>query len=95
MAADTMKEGDQAPEEGVKRYICTVNLAGPADDGNIYIMLSSTPPAFTARWFIALPIQQKAMLATALTAISLQRPVQAYIQDPADPYSQVLKLYVG
>jgi hypothetical protein len=75
-------------------YSCTVNRAGPADDGNIYIMLSDRAGAFGGRWFVALPSQQKPMLATALTSMTTNFAVDAALADPPNEYTQIQRLYV-
>jgi hypothetical protein len=75
-------------------YTCNVNRAGPADDGNMYIMLTDQAGAFGGRWFVALTAQQKPMLATALTALTLNLPVTAALADPPNEYTQISRLYV-
>jgi hypothetical protein len=75
-------------------YSCTVNRAGPADDGNIYIMLSDRAGAFGGRWFVALPSQQKPMLATALTAMTTNFAVDAALADPPNEFTEIQRLYV-
>jgi hypothetical protein len=72
---------------------CTVERAGPADDGTIYIALRATDNSFN-NWYSAGPAVKKEMLATALTAISLQKEVDAFISDVA-PYSTINRLYVN
>lgn len=71
---------------------CTVERAGPAEDGNIYIALRATDNSFN-NWYSAVPAMRKEMLATALTAISLVKEVDASITDVA-PYSMINRLYV-
>lgn len=76
-------------------FRCTVNQAGPAEDGNVYIMLSdrAASSAFTGRFFIAFPAQQKPMLATALTAMTSNFAVDAALPDPPNQYAQIERLY--
>ena len=75
-------------------YSCIVNRAGPAEDGNIYIMLSDRAGAFEGRWFVAFPSQQKPMLATALTSMTTDFAVDAALDDPPNEYTQIQRLYV-
>ena len=50
-------------------YVCTVEAAGPQDDGVIFIALTSGP-TFTWKWFLAPTNIEKQILVTALTALS-------------------------
>lgn len=72
---------------------CTVERAGPAENGVIYIALRATDNSFN-NWYQAVPAMQKEMLATALTAISLNKEVDAFITDVA-AYSTINRLYVN
>ena len=74
---------------------CTVELAGPSSVG-MYIRLTdaSATPAFTNKGFFCPEDRAKQMLAIALTAISLNSKVHAYL----DPYSvngEITSLYLN
>jgi hypothetical protein len=71
---------------------CTVERAGPAEDGVVYIALRSTDGAFN-HWFQAEPSIKKEMLATALVAISTDKNVHAAVTDVTE-YSTIQRLYV-
>jgi hypothetical protein len=74
-------------------YNCDVIRAGPAEDNKIYVMLRDKGGAFPERWFVALPTQQKEMLATALTAMTTSLSVRASL-NAVDEYTQINRLYV-
>ena len=61
----------------------TVLKAGPADDGKIYVALRPADNSFQ-RWFVAVPVVQKEMLASALTALSGGKKVQVYLSTTAE-----------
>jgi hypothetical protein len=74
-------------------YNCDVIRAGPGGDNKIYVMLRDKAGAFPERWFVALPAQQKEMLATALTAMTTSLSVRASL-DAIDENTQINRLYV-
>lgn len=74
-------------------YDCDVIRAGPGGDNTIYIMLRDQGGAFPERWFVALPAQQKEMLATALTALTTSLSVRASLEATSE-YTQISRLYV-
>jgi hypothetical protein len=74
-------------------YNCDVIRTGPGGDGNIYIMLRDKAGAFDSTWFVALPAQQKEMLATALTAVTTRLSVRVSLDATAE-YTQINRLYV-
>lgn len=76
-------------------YNCDVIRAGPGGDNTIYIALTdkAVPSAFTETWFLALPAQQKEMLATALTAIMTGLSVRASLDATAEN-TQINRLYI-
>jgi hypothetical protein len=71
---------------------CTVERAGPAENSVIYIALRATNGSFH-HWFQAVPAMKKEMLATALSAISTDKQVSAFLTDTA-AYSTINRLYV-
>ena len=73
--------------------VCEVTVAGPADDGVIYIGLRDTAGSFPSRWFKAIPAMQNEMLATALTALATGGQVSAHVADIAE-YSALQRLYL-
>ena len=66
---------DAAPGGG---FSCTVTGAGVAEDGEIYIELREENRFFWGL-YTAVASQRREMLATALTAISTQTPVVAFL----------------
>jgi hypothetical protein len=82
---------------------CTVGWVGPAADGSetpdpvIYINLTDTAGGFKEFWFFAADNAKTEMLAVALMARALGRPVQAAVDVPnpgGTPYTQIYRLYV-
>ena len=71
---------------------CTVERAGPAENGVIYIALRATDNSFN-NWYQAVTSMKKEMLATALTAITTDKEVDAFITNTA-AYSIINRLYV-
>jgi hypothetical protein len=71
---------------------CTVTMAGPAENGNIYIALKAVSGSFH-NWFIAVSSMEKEMLAVALSAISGGKRVLASLTDTA-PNSIIERLYI-
>ncbi len=80
-------------------YTCRVHRAGPAETGQIYIMLSHLnplglpEPVFPGRWFEAFDDVKREMLATALAALPLGLTVTAALEDSVE-YSKIQRLYV-
>ena len=74
---------------------CNVVRAGPADDDEVYIMLSDAGNAFSNRYFKALAGKRREMLAVALSAISTGYPVDASLPEPPDEYGTITRLYVS
>lgn len=73
---------------------CDVLRVGPVEDGKIYIGLRDRGNGWPgARWYSAVPGYRKEMLATALTAISLQLPVSAALTT-TDEYGEINRLYI-
>jgi hypothetical protein len=86
------------------QYNCTVNNAGPAANGAeapsppgpvVYINLTDEGGAFQGRWFYAADNTKSEMLAVALTAMSLQATVLAFIVDPPNEFTQIYRFYVN
>jgi hypothetical protein len=71
---------------------CKVTLAGPAENGTIYIALRADDGSFN-NWFVAVPQMQKEMLATALAAISGDKTVTTFVTSTA-AYSTINRLYI-
>lgn len=74
-------------------YFCNVDQAGPAENGEVYVMLTDTNSEFTGRWFRVASSIKKEMLATALSAVAAGLTVQVALQAP-DEYSVVDRLFV-
>jgi hypothetical protein len=70
-----------------------VRVGAAAVDNNVYIRLRPLGGEFPPRAFIAAPNIKRELLATALTAISIQLHVNAYIE-ARDEYSELYRLYV-
>lgn len=70
---------------------CEVKMTG-AGWGNIYLRLVCN--GVSERWFIARKDQEKEMLATGLTAITLNKKVQAYLAHMPSGYHEVQACYV-
>ena len=73
---------------------CEVLRTGPAENGKIYIALSDVNGSFGFRWFEAIDIWAKEMLATALTALTTGFHVTALLDEGAPEYSVISRLYV-
>jgi len=74
---------------------CDVLMAGTIADaeGNSYVRLTDQGGAFTNRFFLLNYDVKKEMLATALTAISLDKPARVRISY-AEPYSIITHFYL-
>ena len=70
---------------------CEVKMTG-AGWGNIYLRLVCN--GVSERWFIARKDQEKDMLATGLTAITLNKKVSAYLAHKPTGYHEVQACYV-
>lgn len=87
-------DGDDAAESRATSEewrTCNVNRTG-AGWGNIYLRLTCN--GVSERWFIARSDQKKEMLATALTAITTGKQVQAYLLHKPSGYHEVRACYV-
>ncbi len=73
-------------------FNCEVTMAGPGEDGSIYIHLRELNGAFD-RWYTAVEAVRKEMLATALTAMSADRHVRAKLTT-TDAYGVINRLFV-
>ena len=71
---------------------CEVMRAGPAENGVIYIALKNVDGSFN-HWFQAVTAMKKEMLATALSAMSMEKLVSADVTDTV-AYSTINRLYV-
>jgi hypothetical protein len=74
-------------------YRCVVARTGPAEDGKVYIALTDRESRFSNRWFEALDVIKREMLATALTAISANLPVDAALESDVE-YSRCTRMYI-
>ena len=70
---------------------CDVKRVGPGW-GNVYLRLVCN--GVSERWFIARKDQEKEMLATGLTAITLNKKVNVYLEHKATGYHEVRACYV-
>jgi hypothetical protein len=65
---------------------------GPAENGVIYVALKNVDGSFN-HWFQATAVMKNQILATALSAMSLDKKVSVHLSDTT-PYSTVNRLYV-
>ena len=73
-------------------FTCTVSAAGPTEDGSIWMKLKEVGGQFE-RWYFAVSIVKKEMLATALTAITMGVPVLAALST-TDEWGPIERLYI-
>ena len=73
-------------------FSCNVNMAGPGENGNIYVHLREVNGQFD-KWFVAAAAVKKEILATALTAISASLKTSAYVTT-TDEYGTLNRLFV-
>ena len=78
------------PSHGPGWYNCDVHKVGPGWT-NVYLRLSSS--SFGQRWFIARADQEKEMLATGLTAVTLGKQVNVNLSGTAE-YSEIRACYI-
>lgn len=71
---------------------CVVTKAGPAENGVTYVSLKANDGSFH-RWFKAEPGIKKEILATALTAISSDKGVQAFLTT-TEKHGTINRLFV-
>lgn len=74
-------------------FNCLVMWTGPAEDGTVFIFLHERNGAFD-RWYRAVEVSKREMLATALTAITTGTPVAALLTT-SDEYGTINRLYVS
>jgi hypothetical protein len=72
---------------------CEVKMTG-AGWGNIYLRLVCNGVSEPERWFIARKDKEKEMLAAGLTAISLNKKVQVYLEHKPTAYHKIRACYV-
>lgn len=73
-------------------YACKVNRTGPAEDGTVFIHLRENSGKFDS-WYSATPNMKREMLATALAALTSNKPVDVYLTTTAQ-YGVINRLYV-
>lgn len=71
---------------------CQVTMAGPAENGTIYIALQE-PHGLFGGWYVAHESVKREMLQVALTALQTGKKVQVYL-DGTDVYSTIYRLYL-
>lgn len=91
LSAESLKAESNASPGGW--FACEVGSAGPADNGNIYILLRDVGGAFPFQWYVAVSNERKEMLATALAAITSGFRASVYLVSK-DAYSQINCLYI-
>ena len=74
-------------------FICNVVGAGPDENGNVVVRLTDASGAFQDRWFDAVAISKREMLATALAAMTSGFKVNALLVS-TDQYSPLNRLYI-
>ncbi len=76
-------------------YTCEVTGAGMAQTDVVTVRLSDVgaSPAFTKRWFVGSSPIAKEMLAVALIAIALDKPVRCRVDPDSSPV-RLIKLYL-
>lgn len=72
-------------------FDCRVNMAGPAENGLIYLHLADLQGSF-ACWFQAVDVVKEHILTTALTAIAHDLPVTVHLSGTQE-YGTVNRLY--
>lgn len=75
-------------------FFCEVIRVGPAEDGDIFIMLTDTKKTFGGRWFKAVQPERREMLATALAAFTSGFGVHAALVS-TDEHSIINRLYIA
>jgi hypothetical protein len=70
-------------------FVCKVESAGPDENGNVLVRLSTQKASpsgvtFGPLWFIAVEISKREMLATALSAIATGLNVDAMFRPPTE-----------
>ena len=75
-------------------FTCNVVSAGPDENGNVLVKLTDSGGAFVARWFDAVAVSKREMLATALAAMTSGFKVIALLVS-TDEYSQINRLYIA
>lgn len=73
-------------------YTCDVERVGPGVEGKYFVSLIC-PTTNTPTWHTIKPAMKDAMLATLLTAVSLEKQVEVNI-DPEIPYSKIKEVYL-
>jgi hypothetical protein len=73
-------------------FSCNVDMAGPGENGNMYVHLVEVSGQFDS-WYVAAAAVKKEILATALTAISASLKVSAYVTT-TDQYGTLNRLFV-
>jgi len=81
-----------APAAAGGWFSCTVNMAGPSENGSISVHLREVNGQFN-KWFVAAAAVKKEILATALTAISASLKVSVYVTT-TDEYGTLNRLFV-
>jgi hypothetical protein len=71
-------------------YVCTVDAAGPAGRNTVQVYLTSVGDEFTNQLFRSRGEQNREVLATALTAISIGGKVKVFTEGA--PGSEILKI---
>ena len=83
---------------------CTVGWVGVAADSTdgpnpvTYIILNDNGGSFSNQWFFAPDVAKDEMLAVALMARSLNRPVNVDVDPPnagGVPYTQINRMYMS
>lgn len=91
-AADpTQAAAPQAPPAEGGWFDCHLNMAGPAENGAVYLHLRDTDGAFE-HWFQAVESVKALILSTALTAIAHELTVTVHLSSTAE-YGTVNRLY--
>jgi len=75
-------------------YYCKVNRTGPAEveDGTVFIHLRESSGKFDG-WYSATPSVKREMLATALVALTSNKPVDVLLTTTTE-YGVINRLYV-
>jgi len=76
-------------------YTCSVVRTGPAEGGDVVVMLHHEHPnkVFTDRWFVAVEKVKQEMLAVALFALASGYKVTALLED-SEQYAVCKRLYM-
>jgi len=90
--ANTNQSQHLIPFQDLQWFDCTVDGAGPGEDGTIWVKLTSTDGKFTQVWFTALPAIRQQVLETTLTALQSKLVCSVGLTGTSDD-SQIYRIH--